>query len=111
MKHSTRMKNISTLIKRLREGVTEPEFTVHRARLFGGAMRGQECGDIDVVIEGRENKPYIYDTSIYYCDSPANKIISLRRLRAGMKRIECHPVHDLDGFTGTPSMVLYERAA
>ena len=105
MRNETRMRNISTLIKRARSGVTLPYFRVDKVLLFGSAMRGGECRDIDVVVVGRELQPFIRKGCFIL-----NHDIALKRLRHGMKGVEFHPMHDIEAFTGTQVMTLWEAA-
>ncbi len=103
MKHQTRMKNLSELIKRARSGVGKDYADIKGMWLFGGAMRGEECGDIDIVVDiCAIGKLHIWEGC-----KPLNYEKCLIELRLGMQRIEFHPMSDVEYFVGTPLMRLF----
>jgi len=104
MKRTTATQNVSTIVQRLRAGVCDPWFRITHVWVFGSYLRGQvEPEDIDLVIDGREVRPFLWRGTRFMNEEKA--LIELRR---GMKGIQYHRDIDAD-FGGAPPMLLWAR--
>lgn len=106
MKRTTATRNVSTLVSRLRAGVGDEWFRITHVWVFGSYLRGRvEPGDIDLVIDGREVRPFLWRGA--RCLNEEKALIELRR---GMQGIQFHRDIDAD-FGGSPPMLLWARDA
>jgi hypothetical protein len=64
--------------------------------LFGGALRGQDCGDIDIAFDFSTvgKNPVWRPGNTWRC--PENVTIALIELRRGIKRIDFHPLDEIE---------------
>ena len=106
VKHLTKIRNLSTVIKRAREQVAMPHGYVAQLWGFGSAFKNkQDCGDIDLCVILHPAHPDVLP--FRYHDKYHSEEKTIMALRAGMKGISVHGISDVSLLVDDPILLFH----